>query len=184
MSRTLDSETVAKPTKFAHFVLRCRNLEEMIAWYGTVLGMEVVQRGEKLAFLTYDEEHHRMALAETPVAEDAPPGSPGLDHVAYTLQDLPTLLGHYERLKAKGIVPALPINHGPTTSMYYRDPEGNVVEFQVENFATMEEYREFMESGTFDENPLGVPFDPDKLVARYQAGDPIEELVKQGSAPR
>ena len=84
--RTLDSETPIKPEKFAHFVLRVRNIEESIAWYQTVLGMEIVQRGQKLAFLTYDEEHHRLALVETPVTAEAPPDAAGLDHVAYTLR--------------------------------------------------------------------------------------------------
>ena len=182
MRRTLDDQTTLKPTKFAHFVLRVRNLDEMIAWYQTVLGMEIVHRGEKLVFLTYDDEHHRMALVETPVEQEAAPGAAGLDHVAYTLASLGDLLGHYKRLKAKGILPALPINHGPTTSMYYRDPESNVVEFQTDNFATEAELKGWMHSEAFSQNPLGVPFDPEKLVERYENGDPIEELLQQGSA--
>ncbi len=44
MARTLDSQTLIKPAKFAHFVLRVRNIEESIAWYQTVLGMEMVHR--------------------------------------------------------------------------------------------------------------------------------------------
>ena len=39
-----------------------------------------------------------------------------------------------------------------------------------------------MSSEAFKENPIGVQFEPDKLVARYEQGDPIAELVKQGSA--
>ena len=31
-------------------------------------------------------------------------------------------------------------------------------------------------------NKNGVPFDPEKLCERYENGDPIEELVRQGSA--
>ncbi len=87
MSRTLDSESLIKPAKFAHFVLRVRNLDESIAWYQTVLGMEMVHRAEtpKIAFMTYDDEHHRIALAETPVEAEITPGAPGLDHVAYTV---------------------------------------------------------------------------------------------------
>ena len=38
------------------------------------------------------------------------------------------------------------------------------------------------QSEAFDANPIGVRFDPEKLVDRYEAGDALEELVKQGSA--
>jgi len=31
------------------------------------------------------------------------------------------------------------VNHRPTTSMYYRDPDGNRVELQIDNFPTAKE---------------------------------------------
>jgi catechol-2,3-dioxygenase len=182
MSRTIDSSTLVKPSKFAHFVLRVRNLDESISWYETVLGMELVHRAEALAFMTYDDEHHRMALIQSPVAEESKPGAPGLDHVAYTLGSLGELLGTYRRLKANGILPGLPINHGPTTSIYYQDPDGNSVELQVENFDSMEDASAFIATETFQANPLGVPFDPEKLASRYENGDALEDLLKQGAA--
>ena len=126
MKRTVDTEHLIKPAKFAHFVLRVSDLEASIQWYAAVLGMEMVHRAEKLAFMTYDEEHHRLALVETPV-EAATPGAPGLDHVAYTLSSLGDLMATYKRLKTKDIMPVWPINHGLTTSLYYADPDGNRV---------------------------------------------------------
>lgn len=182
MTRTLDVKTVIKPAAFAHYVLRVRNIEESIAWYQTVLGMEIVFRAEKIAFLTYDNEHHRLALAETPIKDETAPGSPGLDHVAYTLDSLGDLLSTYKRLKAEGILPVWPINHGLTTSIYYADPDGCRVEFQIENFKTPEELKGFMKGEAFANNPIGVGFDPDKLVERYENGDPIDEFLKLGSA--
>ena len=182
MKRQLDAETLVRPAKFAHFVLRVSNIEESISWYQTVVGMEMVHRAPKIAFMSYDEEHHRIALAETPVDAPTVPGAPGLDHVAYTLESLGDLLATYKRLKAKGILPVWPINHGLTTSLYYEDPDGSRVEFQVENFATGAELMGYMKSDAFKQNPIGVVFDPDKLVERYENGDSIEELLKQGSA--
>ncbi len=181
MSRNVDPQLAVKP-KIAHYVLRASDLQQSIDWYGAVLGMQVVHRNPQICFLTYDDEHHRMALVQTPVTEAAPKGSPGLDHVAFTLGSLEELLATYKRLKAKDILPVWPINHGLTTSLYYEDPDGNRVEFQVENLATMEELQQFMRSDAFAENPIGVGFDPEKLLARYENGDPIEELLMQGSA--
>jgi catechol 2,3-dioxygenase-like lactoylglutathione lyase family enzyme len=171
---------VLKPQKLAHVVRRTSRFDDMVRWYCTVLGAEVVHSDGTLAFLTYDDEHHRLAMVETPAA-DAPRGAPGLDHVAYTLNSLGDLLSTYKRLAAKGILPVWPINHGLTTSLYYEDPQGCRVEFQVENFKTPRELRGFMEGPVFAKNPIGVTFDPAKLAARYEAGDPIEELLKQGA---
>lgn len=182
MKRTLDAAEPIKPAKFAHFVVRVRDLERSIAWYQAVLGMELVHRDASLAFLTYDDEHHRLALAQTPVAADAPAGAPGVDHVAYTLSSLGDLLATYKRLAAKGILPAWPVNHGLTTSLYYQDPDGVRVEFQVENFPTKAELQGYMRSEAFARNPIGVPFDPEDLARRYESGEPLEDLVRPRSA--
>lgn len=181
MNRTIDTTLLIKPAHFAHFVLRVTDLKASIAFYEKLLGMHVVHESSFLAFMTYDEEHHRIALVVTPVADPSPPGAAGLDHVAYTFTSLETLLGSYLRLKSLGIAPVWSINHGPTTSLYYADPDDNRIELQVDNFATAKQTQHFMESGAFATNPIGVEFDPDRLVARFEAGDPLEELKKQGS---
>ena len=92
------------------------------------------------------------------------------------------LLDTYERLKDLEILPDRTINHGPTTSMYYSDPDGNHIELQIDNFATTEEVDAFITSDVFANNPIGVEFDADRLVERFRNGDPLAELVKQGSA--
>ena len=182
MTRRLDTTTRLRPARFAHYVLRVRELETAIAWYEEVVGMEIVHRSEKIAFMSFDDEHHRVALAETPVSAEVVPGAPGLDHVAFAFDSLGDLLSTYRRLEAKGIKPFWPINHGPTTSLYYKDPDGNGIEFFIDNFETAAELKGWMETEAFKANPIGVNFDPDELVRRYEAGDPIEDLVKQGSA--
>jgi catechol-2,3-dioxygenase len=182
MSRRLDPATVVRPSRFAHFVLRVGDIDRSIAWYQEVLGMEMVHRAGKLAFMSYDEEHHRIALAETPVDDEPVPGARGLDHVAYAFDSLGDLLSTYKRLAAKGIEPYWPINHGPSTSLYYHDPDGHGVELFVDNYQTEAELKGWMESDAFAKNPIGVRFDPEKLAERYEAGDSLEELVQQGSA--
>jgi catechol 2,3-dioxygenase-like lactoylglutathione lyase family enzyme len=48
--------------KFAHVVLQTSRFEEMRDWYCTVLDAHVVYEGHGLCFITFDEEHHRVAL--------------------------------------------------------------------------------------------------------------------------
>ncbi len=93
MERNVDVETPVIPSKFAHFVLRVSDIEKSVDWYQQVLGMTIVHDGDGFAFLTYDEEHHRLALLKTPVERESVRGSPGLDHVAYTRATLGDLLG-------------------------------------------------------------------------------------------
>jgi catechol 2,3-dioxygenase-like lactoylglutathione lyase family enzyme len=105
MDRTLDTSRLMKPVRFAHFVLRVTDLKASIDFYQRLLGMHVVHEASFIAFMTYDEEHHRIALVATPVTDPAPPGAAGLDHVAYTFASLEELLGNYLRLKSLGLVP-------------------------------------------------------------------------------
>jgi catechol 2,3-dioxygenase-like lactoylglutathione lyase family enzyme len=176
------SERIA-PKKFAHFVLKTARFEEVIEWYRTVLQARIVTRNEMLCFLSYDEEHHRLAIAKMPQAVAAPPGSAGVDHVAYTYAGLSELLATYRRLKAAGIEPVWCINHGPTTSMYYRDPDGLRVELQIDNFATDQELNAYFTSADFQQNPIGVTYDPDELARRYEEGVPLEELLRRAPLP-
>jgi hypothetical protein len=62
-------------------------------------------------------------------------------------------------LKAAGKLPHWPISHGVTTSMYYRDPDNNRVELQIDNFATSAELDGYFHSRTFAENPVGVTYE-------------------------
>jgi catechol 2,3-dioxygenase-like lactoylglutathione lyase family enzyme len=166
------------PAKFAHAVLATKQFQPMVDWYCTVLSAEVVHENGMLAFLTYDDEHHRIAIAAVPGLADKPRHSVGLDHLAYTYANLGDLVFTYERLKQAGIMPAVTINHGPTTSMYYRDPDGNRVELQIDNFDTVEELKGFFQSDAMAQNPIGVNFNPDELARDYHAGVPEAELKK------
>jgi len=171
------------PKQLAHVVRRTSRFAEMVRWYEAVLAAEVVHSDDFLAFLTYDDEHHRIAIAQLPGLEDQPPLAAGTDHIAFAYADLGDLLYTFERLRRVGIEPFWCINHGPTTSMYYKDPDGNKVELQVDNFPSTEETNRWMRSGEFAANPIGVVFDPDELAARYRAGEPIAALVVRPPLP-
>ena len=55
--------------------------------------------------------------------------------------------------------------------MYYRDPDGNQIETQVDNFDDPEEATRWMSSPEFLENSLGADFDPEELCRRVERGE-------------
>ena len=162
---------VVSPIKLAHVVFRTSQYKELVGWYKLVLNATPAFENEGIAFLAYDDEHHRIALINTPGLQPQRSGVAGVHHVAFTYETLGGLLDNYERLKAHGVLPVWCINHGPTTSMYYTDPDANQVEFQVDNCDTVEQAGEYFFTKEFSENPLGVDFDPEDLTARYRAGE-------------
>jgi catechol-2,3-dioxygenase len=191
---------MTSPTKLAHVVLWTKQVPRMRDWYVTVLDGRVVYENPAAAFLTYDDEHHRVALADPDGAAKlagelgggsdglvgagsssgggGEPGLHGLSHVAFTYAGLDDLLENFERLQGVSIEPTSAINHGTTTSLYYADPDRNQIELQVDNFGTTEEGVAFMESESFARNPIGVPVDPAALLARLRAGESAEVLTR------
>jgi catechol 2,3-dioxygenase-like lactoylglutathione lyase family enzyme len=175
-SGTLVAETsvrasIVSPAKLAHFVLRTNRYAAMLDWYKTVLNATPAFENGGLAFLCYDDEHHRVAILNIPTLADQPEGMVGVHHIAFTYASLTDLLENFERLGKLGINPVYTINHGPTTSLYYADPDQNQLEFQVENFDTVEESGKFFFSAAFAENPIGVEIDPADLLRRLRAGE-------------
>lgn len=176
------------PRKLAHVVYMTRRFEEMIAWYQKVFEARVQYQNPALAFLTYDDEHHRFAFANMSVIRpdrvDANVSAGiGVNHVGYTYADLGELLETYDRLKQQGITPYWRIHHGLTLSVYYRDPDGNRMEFQVDCFANATEAHTFMHSEAFAANPIGVEIDPDALLMQYRSGVSLEKLLVRPQGP-
>jgi len=167
------------PALFAHFVVRTSNFDAMRHWYQTVLNARVVHDDGRLCFMTYDDEHHRLALVNVPGLTRPADDAWGLNHIAYSYGSLRDLLSTYVRLRNEGILPFRPINHGPTVSMYYHDPDGTGVELQVDTFPTKQEAQEWFGRPAFQQNPIGVLFDPEDLVKAFEAGVPEEELLKR-----
>jgi catechol-2,3-dioxygenase len=177
-----------RPMKFVHVVYRTRRFEEMVRWYQTVFDAQVQYQNPALAFLTYDDEHHRFAFANLEIlkpenTEADRRGLVGVDHVAYTYASLKDLLEKYAQLKARGIKPYWCVHHGITVSMYYADPDGNQMEFQVDNFDTATESAAYFLHEDFASNPIGVEFDPEELLRRLRSGESDAVLKKRPAGP-
>lgn len=174
------------PVKLAHCVLRTstERLPEMVSWYKTVLEAEAIFENPAACFMTYDDEHHRVAIIGIPGLPERPDGVRGVDHIAFTYEGLGDLVQTYERLSGEGVTPAMSIHHGPTLSMYYLDPDKNQVELQVDVFERGEDLDAFVQSGRFASNPIGVLFDPAELAKRFHEGVPEAELLAPLDGPR
>jgi catechol-2,3-dioxygenase len=168
--------------RLAHVVLQTTQLAALKKWYLQVLDAHTVYENAFITFLTFDDEHHRLAIMQAPGLTERTPTTVGMAHTAYTFDTLACLLEKYEDLKSVGITPLAPVQHGVTTSLYYRDPDTNMVELQIDNFATPEDATAYMEGEEYNADPIGPSFDPDAMAAALRAGIPRSELITRAWA--
>ncbi|KAL2836396.1 Glyoxalase/Bleomycin resistance protein/Dihydroxybiphenyl dioxygenase [Aspergillus pseudoustus] len=162
--------SILRPNSLAHIVFRTRDLPRMLDFWATFLGAERVFENEFIAFLRYDQEHHRVAIIQEQDTGSCVPTAAGLHHVAFSYPSLRALLRAHQERKRLQIVPGWCVNHGPTTSIYYKDPDGNAIETQVDNFDTIEEANAFMTSDEFRQNPIGTDINPEELLRQLCSG--------------
>ena len=167
------------PVKFAHIVFRTGQKDAMVDWYRKVLEAEVALANPMLTFLTFDDEHHRIAILGMPGLESPAQPVAGLEHFAFTYATLGDLLATYRRLREDEILPYWSINHGPNLSFYYRDPDGNQIELQIDVFESSEAVNAWYATSDFATNPIGVKFDADDLIRRFETGEPLESLTRR-----
>ncbi|KAJ4419569.1 hypothetical protein N0V82_004872 [Gnomoniopsis sp. IMI 355080] len=170
---------VLAPKSLAHVVLRTPNFNAMVAFYKSFFGGWASYENDRLAFLTYDDEHHRIAIFNVPGTGPKNRASAGLEHIAFSYDKLDDLLLAYRQRKSIGMLPIWCTNHGITMSIYYQDPDGNQLETQVDVFGTVEEANAFMDSEDFEENPFGVDFEPEELILRLKNGEDPNAMMRR-----
>jgi catechol-2,3-dioxygenase len=172
---------VKSPEKLAHVVLNTspENYKAMTSFYKTFLGGHAAMENDQICFITYDEEHHRIAIIAIPGLEPkVSKSSPGLGHIAFAHDSLPSLFEAYKQRLTNGLKPIWCVNHGMTMSMYYKDPDGNHLETQVD-IMDVDKANAYMYSAEFTENPIGVDYVPEELMARLEKGESVESLTKR-----
>ena len=169
-------EDTIRPSYMAHFVLHTNRRDELVDWYKKLLGAWVQFENQRLTFLTFDREHHRLVIIQHGDLIAPDPQSWGVVHLAYSFPSLEVLVADYKRLRDLGIMPNRSINHGPTTSFYYTDADGNNIEFQTDNFENFEATTEYMHGEDFAHNSRGVNFDPEWMVRELGRGVPAATL--------
>jgi glyoxylase I family protein len=122
-----------------HLVLRVRDLDAMVAWYGRVLGCHVERRQDEIGLVQLRAGSALIDLV--PVdgklgrAGGAAPGAEGrnLDHFCFRVDpfDEPAIRSH---LAASGVSAGATESRygaeGEGPSIYLQDPEGNTIELK------------------------------------------------------
>ena len=176
--------TVIHPA-FHHVNLKTTRLQEMIDFYRTLVGAEVIFQDQVGAWLSNDGANHRVALLAFPNFVDDPDKDTrtGMHHSAFEYASFEDLNSSYLRLRDAGITPALCLDHGMTFSYYYADPDGNNVELQVDCFGDWKKSTEWMRtSPEFKANPIGQFLDPEQVIADHQAGVSHAEIHAKAMA--
>ena len=177
---------VIKPV-LHHWGMRTIKFDEMVAWYETVLGLETVFGSPSpvpVAFVTNDEEHHRGGFFNIPGLVDSPERarSIGLNHIGWNYDSLDDLLDTWSRLQEEGIKSIVDTDHGPTFSIYYKDPEDNTVELTCLSFDTLAQAVEACQDPVMIANPMGAPFVPEKLIQARKDGLSLSEIHEKTMA--
>lgn len=119
------------PTGIDHLVLTVRDLDETCAFYRDVLGAEVVTFGDDRTALQFGDQKINVHPVENDVALVADRPTPGAGDVCLLTDD--DIDAVVEDIESAGVdIIAGPVERagarGPMTSVYCRDPDGNLVE--------------------------------------------------------
>lgn len=129
------SSTAFRISRVGHVVLRVRDVEESLAFYGDALGLHEVGRGDfgegLMVFLSTGDSHHDLALVQGEAA--APRGPIGLHHFAFKIGDsLDELVAAKTDLEARGIVVHATFDFRVSKALILSDPDDNTVELYVD----------------------------------------------------
>jgi len=184
----MNTEITIHP-KLQHCGLTTGNLDRMLEWYGKVLGMTANKRVaapagspfKTVAFASNDEVNHRLSFFETPgLSIDGDKDHHArVQHIAFEYETLDDLLGTYVRLKKLGIPLLWAADQFIQTALYYEDPDGNIIELNVNNFTddwTVTEQLKNLPSR------LHMNVDPEKMIAARQAGASAWEVHERAVA--
>lgn len=150
----MNERSSSDPRMVGHVHLKVRELDPAVTFYTEVLGLGVTERHGRIAFLSWGERHHDIALqAIGSGAPDPPSSGVGLYHAALEVESREALVAVYERLQARG-VPVSPVDHGISKALYFDDPDGHGLEVYLDTRAANDQTKWRGTSRAFD--PAGL----------------------------
>jgi len=132
-----------KIKRTGHLVLRVKDLERSKKFFTEILGLPVVGEAPNgMLFFSPDvkENHHLLAIRQAEEGARMPdPEQVGMEHVAYELGSFAELQEAYRIFKENNVKLRHVVFHGITKSIYFYDPDGNMLEVYCN--VPPEEYR-------------------------------------------
>ena len=129
--------------RVGHLVLRVMNLERSRKFFTEVLGFPQVGENDRgMLFFSTDvaDNHHMLAIRQAKEGSGLPdPEGVGMEHVSFELGSFAELQEAYRRFKEHGVVIHHTVYHGVAKSIYFLDPDGNLLEVYCN--VPPEEYR-------------------------------------------
>ena len=120
------------PPMLEHVGLNVYDLKSMVDFYSRVMGLHVTDQGKmsrinaEIVFMSSDPElHHQLVLASGR-PEAARPGA--INQISFRVGSLGGLKEILRRLVMEGIETLDRMDHGNAWSIYFKDPEENVIE--------------------------------------------------------
>jgi len=117
-----------KVVDIGHVHLNVSDLDRSIAFYQAALGLDVVLRMPKLAFLSYDGYHHHVALDSRAAATRGAPEQQGLHHFAVRHETRSELADSVRRAQAAGVPIKRAADFYVLEAVFIDDPDGNGIE--------------------------------------------------------
>ena len=118
----------------SHLTLRCHDIAATQQFYENALGLFLVAHDERdRRYFSGDRSSRRIVLALEPAKDlDAPRPTPktmyGMEHFSLEVSSFADLQDAYRRFKAVGVPVDHTQDHGVTASVYFHDPDGNLME--------------------------------------------------------
>jgi catechol 2,3-dioxygenase-like lactoylglutathione lyase family enzyme len=181
-SRVPAPNEVISPVEISHLAIGTSNFDAVADWWQAVLGAVPSLDSEGMRFMTLGREHHNVVIFEQPhLKRRKGPALEqcGMHHIAWTYASFADLAKTYRRLKDAGILPFRAINHGTSFAIDYYDPDFNNCELQCNCFPypLKKGLNEWLATGAFNRNPIGVLFDFEEAIARHERGEDVWEVV-------
>ena len=123
--------------RIGHVLLRVRSLERSRAFYTTILGFEVMEQDPEHGglFMALPGDAHTLDLFPVADPDRAQPpmaGGLGVQHVAFQVDSEAALATAYFCLVDHDVKIARAVDHVSQKSIYFHDPDGNLLEIYHE----------------------------------------------------